>query len=301
MTTLAAALRRRSRKMFERYTEKARRVIFFSRYEASQYGSPYIETDHLLLGLLREDKSLRRWLPKTDAETIRKRVDDHSTKLPPTSTAVDLPLSEAAQRVLKYAADEADRLANRHIGTEHLLLGLLDEGDSAGSLLLEAGADAAEIRMHFAERSQPPKPYSFQRTSYHDYGFRVLSAETIEIHGSRWNVDYVRDAVKLCRSYNWHWHRTTWAPRDVAIERKTGRVSFDLTLASDSANFDLVKDGWKKDHCFICRWELFESQTDADAAHTTGYTNGHDWLCTECYTKFWERPDFFSSSYSDIT
>ena len=44
--------------MFERYTEKARRVIFFARYEASQYGSPYIETEHLLLGLLREDKVL---------------------------------------------------------------------------------------------------------------------------------------------------------------------------------------------------------------------------------------------------
>ncbi len=44
--------------MFERYTEKARRVIFFARYEASQFGSPYIETEHLLLGLLREDKAL---------------------------------------------------------------------------------------------------------------------------------------------------------------------------------------------------------------------------------------------------
>src|SRR5260370_234880 len=44
--------------MFERYTEKARRVIFFARYEASQFGSPYIETEHLLLGLLRETKAL---------------------------------------------------------------------------------------------------------------------------------------------------------------------------------------------------------------------------------------------------
>jgi len=60
-----------------------------------------------------------------------------------------------------------------------------------------------------------------------------------------------------------------------------------------------VKAGWKKDHCFICRWELFESKDDSD--HGSGYTNGHDWLCTECYTKFWERPDFFSSSYSEIT
>jgi len=49
--------------MFERYTERARRVIFFARYEASQYGSPYIETEHLLLGLLREDRALTKWFP----------------------------------------------------------------------------------------------------------------------------------------------------------------------------------------------------------------------------------------------
>ncbi len=288
--------------MFERFTEKARRVIFFARYEASHYGSGEINTEHLLLGLIREDKALYRWLPKTDLQTIRQRVDEHSPKHPSNPTQVDLPLSEAAKRVLKHAADEADRLANKHIGTEHLFLGLLVEQDCfATKVLHEGGADATKLRTHYAEQSQPPKPWSFQRASYHDLGFRAISGETVEIHGSRWNVDYVRDAVQLCRAYNWHWHKATWTPRDVAVERKTARVSFDLALAADSANFELVKGGWKKDHCFICRWELFESQNEDDAGHGTGYTNGHDWLCTECYAKFWERPDFFSSSYSDIT
>jgi ATP-dependent Clp protease ATP-binding subunit ClpC len=83
--------------MFERYTEKARRVIFFGRYEACQYGSPEIYTEHLLLGLLRENKALHRWLPKTDPETIRRRVDDERLReRPPISTKVDLPLSAAA-------------------------------------------------------------------------------------------------------------------------------------------------------------------------------------------------------------
>ena len=55
--------------MFERYTEKARRVIFFARYEASQFGSPYIETEHLLLGLLREDRAVVKGVPdKVNAE-----------------------------------------------------------------------------------------------------------------------------------------------------------------------------------------------------------------------------------------
>jgi hypothetical protein len=97
--------------------------------------------------------------------------------------------------------------------------------------------------------------------------------------------------------YNWHWRKAAWKPRDVVIHRKSGCVSFDLGLAADP-DFNLVKEGWKKDHCFICHWELFESQ---DADHGIGHTNGHDWLCTECYAKFWERPDFFLSSYSDIT
>ena len=63
--------------MFESYTEKARRVIFFARYEASQFGSPYIETEHLLLGLLREDKALTNRFLRSHAsiESIRKQIE----------------------------------------------------------------------------------------------------------------------------------------------------------------------------------------------------------------------------------
>jgi ATP-dependent Clp protease ATP-binding subunit ClpC len=63
--------------MFERYTEKARRTIFFGRYEASEFGSPYIETEHLLLGLLREDKGLaNRFLPSGESVvSIRKKIE----------------------------------------------------------------------------------------------------------------------------------------------------------------------------------------------------------------------------------
>lgn len=285
--------------MFERYTERARRVVFFARYEANQYGSPEIDTEHLLLGLLREEKSIRRWLPKANLETIRQRVDNRSPKLAPTPTSIDLPLSESAKRVLKFTCDEADRLSSKHIATEHLLLGLLDEEHCfAAELLREAGTDATAIRTYYAERSTPSQPSTFQRGSFRDFGFRVLSAETIEIHGSRWNVDYVRDVISLCRAYNWHWHKAVWKPRDVVIHRTQGTCSFELALANDDpANFEVVKDGWKKDHCFVCRWELFLSEDE----HGSGYTNGHDWLCAECYERFWQHPEFFSSSFSDIT
>src|SRR6516225_3151784 len=126
--------------MFERYTEKARRVIFFARYEASQFGSPYIETEHLLLGLLREDKALTNRFLRSHAsiESIRKQIEGRTTMREKVSTSVDLPLSQECKRVLAYAAEEAERLAHKHIGTEHLLLGLLREEQSFAAELLRA-------------------------------------------------------------------------------------------------------------------------------------------------------------------
>ena len=86
--------------MFERYTEKARRVIFFARYEASQFGSPYIETEHLLLGLLREDKALANRFLRSHAavDSIRKQIEGHATIREKVSTSVDLPLSHECKR-----------------------------------------------------------------------------------------------------------------------------------------------------------------------------------------------------------
>jgi len=105
--------------MFERYTEKARRVIFFARYEASQFGSPFIESEHLLLGIVREDKSLTNRFLRSEVASIRKQVDSHTTAREKTSTSVDLPLSHESKRALAYAGEEAERVAHKHIGTEH--------------------------------------------------------------------------------------------------------------------------------------------------------------------------------------
>ncbi|MBI4460126.1 MAG: ATP-dependent Clp protease ATP-binding subunit, partial [Acidobacteria bacterium] len=145
--------------MFEKYTEKARRVIFFARYEASQFGSPYIETEHLLLGLLREDKALTNRFLRSHAsiESIRKQIEGHATVREKVSTSVDLPLSHECKRVLAYAAEEAERLSHRHIGTEHLLLGLLrEEKCFAAEILRERGLRLSTIREEIA-RSQTEK------------------------------------------------------------------------------------------------------------------------------------------------
>ncbi|MDQ3684223.1 MAG: ATP-dependent Clp protease ATP-binding subunit ClpC, partial [Acidobacteriota bacterium] len=107
--------------MFERYTEKARRVIFFARYEASQFGAPAIEPEHLLLGLMREDKTLTaRFLQRAQAslEAIRKEVERRAPLREKISTSVELPLAPETKRVLAFAHEESDRLQHRHIGTE---------------------------------------------------------------------------------------------------------------------------------------------------------------------------------------
>jgi ATP-dependent Clp protease ATP-binding subunit ClpC len=147
--------------MFERYTEKARRVIFFARYEASQFGSPYIETEHLLLGLLREDKALSNRFLRSHAsvESIRKQIEAHTTIREKVSTSVDLPLSNECKRVLAYAAEEAERLSNKHIGTEHLLLGLLrEEKCFASEILLERGLRLSTVRDELAKTTQDRAP-----------------------------------------------------------------------------------------------------------------------------------------------
>jgi ATP-dependent Clp protease ATP-binding subunit ClpC len=135
--------------VFERYTEKARRVIFFARYEASQYGSPYIETEHLLLGLLREDKVLaNRFLRAHGSiESIRKEIEARITVRERISTSVEVPLSQECKRILNYAAEEAERLGSKHVGTEHLLLGVLREEKSFGAeILFERGLRLSTVR-----------------------------------------------------------------------------------------------------------------------------------------------------------
>src|SRR5215472_10516588 len=113
--------------MFERYTEPSRRVIFCSRYMASQAGSPRIEPEHLLLGLLRTDMTLaQRFLGSPwVAEEIWQEVARKKPVRAAIPAWVDLPLSPEGKHVIHLAAEEADRLSSRKIRTEHLLLGLL--------------------------------------------------------------------------------------------------------------------------------------------------------------------------------
>ena len=136
--------------MFERYTERARRVLFFARYEASQLGSVSIEPEHLLLGLIREGKGLTSRIfarAEIALESIRKDIEGRTVLRERMAPSVDIPFSADARRALQFAADEADRLLHTYIGTEHLLLGLLREDRSiAAAILLERGLRLNAVR-----------------------------------------------------------------------------------------------------------------------------------------------------------
>ena len=133
--------------MFERYTTRARRTIFVSRYEAAQLGANEIHPEHLLLGLTRESHHLLRSLPGLDyIDQLRNEVLA-ITPSRDTNPSLDIPLSMAAKRTLLYAAEEADALGHSNIGTEHLFLGILREPDSEiGKLCQKYGAELSKAR-----------------------------------------------------------------------------------------------------------------------------------------------------------
>jgi ATP-dependent Clp protease ATP-binding subunit ClpC len=152
--------------MFERYTERARRVLFFARYEATQLGSTSIETEHLLLGLIREGKGLTSRIfarSHLSLESIRKEIEGRTVFREKVSTSVEIPFSAETKRVLQFAAEEADRLLHTYIGTEHLLLGILREERSvAASILYEKGMRLPSVREDIVqllnEKTAPARP-----------------------------------------------------------------------------------------------------------------------------------------------
>jgi uncharacterized protein (TIGR02246 family) len=134
--------------VFERYTERARRAVFFARYEACQTGSPTIESEHLLLGVLREDPAL---FFEADAsfrsQDLKNKVSAHLKLKPAISTSVDIPLSPDCKRAVVQAAEEAKRLGSRSVGCEHILMALVRQDESnAARAMKETGITLSTLR-----------------------------------------------------------------------------------------------------------------------------------------------------------
>ena len=151
--------------MFEKYTDKARKVIFFARYEASQYGSSHIEVPHLLLGLIRENFQTIRRVANIDPGTLHRALEPLCpTSQDRQSIHVDLPLSHSCKRALTFAAEEAERLAHAHIGTEHLLLGVLREDGPEARALRSLGIELEAAREEFRRPVGDPPGHPASRT-----------------------------------------------------------------------------------------------------------------------------------------
>ncbi|HKP68926.1 MAG TPA: ATP-dependent Clp protease ATP-binding subunit [Pyrinomonadaceae bacterium] len=144
--------------MFERYTERSRRVIFFARYEALQYGSPMISPEHILLGLLREDKTISaRFLPLRNSlsvDSVRREVEDRIVLRDRIPQSAELHLAPETKKILFYANEESRHLKSKHIGPEHLLLGIVREERSiAAEILIQYGLRVQDVRDELARQS----------------------------------------------------------------------------------------------------------------------------------------------------
>ena len=135
--------------MWQRFTERARRVVFFAQEEAGRLGEIYVSTEHLLLGLVRENDSVAaRILDRMGVSLGRIRSEiERQVSRGDGRLGQEMQLTPRAKRVIDLAYDEARNLNNNYIGTEHLLLGLIREGEGlAGRVLHKLGVDLERTR-----------------------------------------------------------------------------------------------------------------------------------------------------------
>ena len=135
--------------MFERFTDRARRVVVLAQEEARLLNHNYIGTEHLLLGLIREGEGVAAKALESlgiSLDAVRQQVEEiigQGQQAP----SGHIPFTPRAKKVLELALREATQLGHAHIGTEHLLLGLIREGDGvAAQVLVKLGADLNRVR-----------------------------------------------------------------------------------------------------------------------------------------------------------
>jgi ATP-dependent Clp protease ATP-binding subunit ClpC len=155
--------------MFDNYTEAARKAVFFARYEAGVVGSPYIEAEHLLLGILREEGHLLKRLlqPPAKVESVLEQI---RRQLPPgqsTSASVDVPVGRSCKRAFQYAAEEARQFKTDSINLDHLTLGISRvESCTAAQVLRTNGITTERLRNEVVRTPPPqeqPRPGSIAR------------------------------------------------------------------------------------------------------------------------------------------
>jgi len=194
--------------MFQRFTEKARRVIFYARYEAGQYGSSYIESEHLLLGLLREDKGLLWHFMDAEGSAIDipAEIDKRVTRGECFSTAVEVPLAQDCKKILNLAVEESDTRGHPYVGTEHVLLGmLLVQSSLAAQILTQTGIKPEPVREQLAKVPRGEAAKARPRPS--TIGVQVLETflAGLQVAGAAELVPYFAKNAQVVDSRGTHW------------------------------------------------------------------------------------------------
>src|SRR5688572_845604 len=146
--------------MFDRFTDRAKKVMSFARQEAQKFNHEYIGTEHILLGLILEGSGVAATVLRNmdvDLRKIRLEIEKLVQQGPQVMTAPSkLPFTPRAKRVIDLAKEEAATLNHEHVGTEHLLLGLLRENEGiAAQVLMNLGVRLDEVREEVLELLSP--------------------------------------------------------------------------------------------------------------------------------------------------
>lgn len=209
--------------MFERYTEAARRALFFARYELSALGGATIQPEHLLLGLLRDSKTKAGAMlsecsvPLAD---LRQQLEAHAGGGDRFATSIEVPFSPSAKRVLNFAAEEADRLLHYAIEPHHLLLALMREPDSfAATSLTQYGLTLNGVREYIVKHPATERPPSENVNAQSEHaGARAL----ISIH--------IQEIMELVRDLE------QAAPNTTAARDLVERIHDELMMLEELGN-----------------------------------------------------------------
>jgi len=136
--------------MYERFTDRARKVMQLANQEAQRFNHEYIGTEHVLLGLIKEGSGVAANVLKNldvDLRKIRLEVEKLVQSGPDMVTMGKLPQTPRAKKVIEYSMEEARHLSHNYVGTEHILLGLLREQEGvAAQVLMNLGLKLEEVR-----------------------------------------------------------------------------------------------------------------------------------------------------------
>ncbi len=236
--------------MFERFTERARKVMALANQEAQRFNHEHLGTEHILLGLVKEGSGVGPYALKNlgvDLHKVRVAVEKRIKAGPDMVSMGKLPQTEHSKKVLEHAVEEARNLSHNYIGTEHLLLGLLREGDGLAAKVLVAdfGLKIENVRHEVlrllgAGMDYPVDDISlaasladaaddladeFVEALLYNFTRRMERATTLYLtrHGGRLRVRF-RAAGELCQEADLREALVTFAANPAATQAVTSRI-----------------------------------------------------------------------------